>query len=62
MRLYELHSLDNSTNATSFSLIDGISTHDEKTIETILKNVTAVEANVTSELIQHLHYLKHSPK
>lgn len=59
MRLYELNAMANS-NEFSFSLLDGLSTHDEKTLRVMITDVDQSIAALTTELIQHLHQLKHS--
>lgn len=59
MRLFELDSLEKSN---SYVLIDGIDDHSAQSISTILADVQAVVSKATSELIQHLHQLKHSEK
>lgn len=59
MRLFELNSLENSN---SFLMIDGIDDHTVESISTILTDVQTVLAKANSELLQHLHQLKHSEK
>lgn len=59
MRLFELNSLEHSN---SFLMIDGIDDHTVLSISTILTDVQTVLAEANSELLQHLHQLKHSEK
>lgn len=61
MRLFELNSLENSNSAT-FIIMDGIDDHTVDSISRILTDVQIVLDKATSELIQHLHQLKHSDK
>lgn len=61
MRLFELNSLENS-NSASFLIIDGMDNYSSDSIASILTHVQQVLEKVTSELIQHLHQLKHSEK
>lgn len=59
MRLFELNSLENSN---SFLMIDGTDDHTIQSISAILADVEVVVEKATSELLQHLHQLKHSEK
>lgn len=43
-------------------MIDGIDDHTVQSISTILADVQTVLAKANSELLQHLHQLKHSEK
>lgn len=61
MRVFELNSLENS-NSSTFLIIDGLDNHTADDISTILVDVQQVIEKATTELIQHLHQLKHSEK
>lgn len=61
MRHFELNSLENS-NSASFMLLDNLDSYTADSIAAILIDVQNVIEKSTSELIQHLHHLKHSEK
>lgn len=58
MRQYELTS--EQANSFLFSIIDGNTKQDERTIAEMLSHVQCVLNAASSELIDHLHRLKHS--
>lgn len=61
MRLYELTTTDKS-RMISMTNFDGFSGHDSKSISEMLSDVVVVLSQLTEQLIQHLHQVKHSPK
>lgn len=61
MRLYELTTSDKS-RMISMTNLDGFSGHDAKSISEMLSEVDVVLSQLTEQLIQHLHQVKHSPK
>lgn len=61
MRLYELTTSDKS-RMISMTNLDEFSGHDAKSISEMLSEVDVVLSQLTEQLIQHLHQVKHSPK
>lgn len=61
MRLYELTTSDKS-RMISMTNLEGFSGHDAKSISEMLTEVDVVLSQLTEQLIQHLHQVKHSPK
>lgn len=60
IRLFELTTSDKS-RMISMTNLDGAG-HDSKTITEMLSNVDVILSQLTDQLIQHLHQVKHSPK
>lgn len=61
MRLFELNSIETSKSVT-FLLSDGLDSHTSDSIVSLLGDVQVVIEKSTSEVLQHLHQLKHSEK
>lgn len=61
MRVFELNQLESSGNIM-FSLMDNLSTHDNKSITKMLESIDIVFGEMLSERTRHLFQLKHSPK
>lgn len=62
MRLYELKQVNSASSNIMFSLMESISTHDEESINKMLKQVEVIIKEISSENTRHLFQLKHSPK
>lgn len=61
MRVFELNQLESSGNIM-FSLMDNLSTHDNKSITKMLESIDIIFGEMLSERTRHLFQLKHSPK
>lgn len=61
MRVFELNQLETSGNIM-FSLMDNLSTHDNKSITKMLESISNILGEMLTERTRHLFQLKHSPK
>ncbi|KXJ71049.1 hypothetical protein RP20_CCG021614 [Aedes albopictus] len=61
MRLYELSTAD-KVQILSLTMMDNFPDHDTKSLTQMLSQVDVVYSQINSQLIQHLHRIKHSAK
>ncbi|KAL5288500.1 CDK5RAP3 family protein [Megaselia abdita] len=61
MRVFEINQLETSGNIM-LSLMDNLSTHDNKSITKMLSTIDHILGEMLSERTRHLFQLKHSPK
>lgn len=61
MRLYELSTAD-KVQILSLTMMDNFPDHDTKSLSQMLVQVDVVYGKINSQLIQHLHQIKHSSK
>lgn len=61
MRMYELSTAD-KVQILSLTMMDNFPDHDTKSLSQMLVQVEVVYGKINSQLIQHLHQIKHSPK
>lgn len=60
MRQFELKS--EQANSFLFSIIEGNAKYDLDSVTDMLSSVQSILAMTSSEALEHLHRLKHSPK